>query len=304
MSSTPVPAVAKFFLTLYHGIPTVNVPFTSFDISFSLLSAAFLSFCRFASEYVLQSSFGWPENATPTKEAASSCAAICHSMILCTGLIVAFLNQPYDVAAKIKDQVVNGTNWWPDLADCLLQFCTGYMIYDTAINYLLLRWNPETSMIELLDGDYLFLAHHMVTSIYMISARVIGAGYMSAMICMLLGEITNPLHNMYFIGEAAMALDCCNGPAAQLFHSWVTLLFAAAYFSFRAIIAPPFFAGVTYVLMFTAKGRANVPLPLNIFWNFLIWGVCFGSGGWIQKCYNILANAGSGNVIAEAQKEL
>jgi hypothetical protein len=56
--------------------------------------------------------------------------------------------------------------------------------------------------------------------------------------------------------------------------------------------------------MFTKKGRANIPLGLNIFWNLLIWGVVFGSGSWIVKTYNMLANFVAGTTGAEAQQEL
>lgn len=304
-SSDAIPPVANYYLKLYYGIPKAIVPFTNnFNVSFSLLSAIFLTSVRLLSEYFLVNFFGWPEDATPTKEASASCAAICHSTILCTGLIVAFQTQSYEPAAKIKDQSTPNKEWWPDFADALLQFCTGYMIYDACINILYLRWDPEVSMVPQLNGDdYLFLAHHVATSIYMISARVIGAGYMSAMICMLLGELTNPLHNMYMMGEQAMTLECCNGPAAQQFHGAVTIAFAAAYFLFRVVIAPPFFAGVTYVLLFTKKGRANVPLALNIFWNMLIWGVCFGSESWIRKCYHIMADFVAGS-SEDVQPEL
>eukprot|EP00536_Pseudo-nitzschia_multiseries_P011793 jgi/Psemu1/206933/e_gw1.420.56.1 len=220
-------------------------------------------------------------------------------MILCPGLIVAFLTQSYDPAAKISDQA-KPNSWWPDLADSLLQFCTGYMIYDTLYSYIYMRWDSETGGVVLADGDLLFISHHMATSIYMISARIIGAGYMSAMICMLLGEITNPLHNLWFIGEEAMKLDCCNGPLATSLHSANTIVLGVSYFSIRAIVAPPFFAGVTYVLLCTKRGRDNVPLPLNVFWNFLIWGVCFGSASWIEKCYHIIVDYfGAGDGGAE-----
>ena len=294
--------MANFYLKLYHALPLINIPFTKFNISFSLLSATFLSFIRFSSESILVSQFGWPEDATPTREAAASCAAICHSTILCTGLIVAFMTQKYDVAAKIKDQgAAVGKTWWPDFADALLQFCTGYMVYDTCFNILWLRWNSELHIFEFGMDDYLFLGHHIVTSTYMSSARVLGAGYMSAMICMLLGEITNPLQNLYMMAEVAVTLDCCNGPFAQQFHSFVTVAFAAAYFSVRVAIAPPFFAMITYVLLFTKRGRSNVPLGLNIFWNMLIWGVVFGSTSWILKCYHILADFAAD---PEAQQEL
>jgi len=305
MSNNPIPAAANLYLKVYHALPAVNVPFTNFNISFALLSAVFLANIRFANEYLLVSAFGWPGDVTPTREAAACCTSVCHSTILCVGLIVAFLTQTYDVAAKIKDQGADANKkWWPDLADALLQFCTGYMIYDTIINILWLRWNSELWMVELNDDDYLFLAHHIMTTFYMTSARVIGAGYMSAMICMLLGELTNPLHNMYMMGEVAMTLECCNGPSAQQFHSRVTIAFAAAYFTVRVFIGPLFFAGVTYVLLFTKRGRTNVPIALNIFWNMLIWGVAFGSGSWIQKSYHILADFAAGTTDAEAQHEL
>mmetsp|Transcript_7594 Transcript_7594/g.16405 ORF Transcript_7594/g.16405 Transcript_7594/m.16405 type:complete len:302 (+) Transcript_7594:153-1058(+) len=299
--SSPIPAVANVFVTLYRALPKVSVPFTSLDISFSLLSAIFLTSVRFGSEYALIQFFGWPEDSTPTRVAASSCGSITHSTILCTGLIVAFWTQAYDVAAKIKDQA-KPNQWWPDFADALLQFCTGYMIYDGFTNILWLRWDSEASTFMFDHDDFLFIAHHIVTSFYMISARVIGAGYMSAMACMLLGEITNPLQNLYLIGIQATKLDYCNGAWAQAAHV-VTIVFAAAYFSVRVIIAPPFFLGITIVLLFTKRGRTNIPLALNVFWNMLIWGVCFGSGSWIRKCYYIVADfiAGESSIGSEGE---
>ena len=287
--TTPIPAVANFYLKLYHALPEINVPFTKFNISFSLLGAAFLSCVRFSSESVLVNTFGWPENATPTKEASASLAAMCHSTILCAGLIVAFMTQKYDVSAKIKDQGAD-KKWWPDFADALLQFCTGYMVYDTCVNILWLRWNSELQTFDFETDDYLFLGHHMATTIYMSSCRIIGAGYMSAMICMLLGELTNPLQNSYMVAEVAMTLDCCNGSKMQQFYSFIKVAFAAAYFTVRVLIGPPTFILVTYELLLTKRGRANIPIGLNIFWNMLIWGVIFGSSSWIVKCYNILAD--------------
>jgi hypothetical protein len=296
--------VANFYLKLYHSLPAVHIPFTSFDISFSLLGAAFLASVRFYSEHVLVTNFGWPEDATPTLEAAASCASICHSTILCAGLIVAFCTQRFDVAAKIRDQGEGDKKWWPDLADALLQFCTGYMIYDTCVNILWLRWTPETGTFEFTDDDYLYMVHHMMTTFYMTSCRIIGGGYMSAMLCMLLGEITNPLHNLYLAAEQAMKLDCCNGIAAQTFHSYIEVAFAAAYFTVRVIIGPPVFVMVTCMLLFSKNGRANIPLALNIVWNLLIWGVILGSGSWISRCYDILVDSTASSAGAEVAQEL
>ena len=298
--SIPIPGVASFYLKFKHGLPAINVPFTNFDISLSLLSAIFLTCIRFSVEPMLVNVFGWPENAIPTKEAASSLTSICHSTTLCSGLIVAFLNEKYDVAAKIKDQGT-GNTWWRDFADTLLQFCTGYMVYDTVINIFLLRWDSELKTLVFETDDYLFLAHHLMTSSYMTSCRIIGAGYMSAFICMLLGEITNPFQNLYMVAEIAVKLDCCNGPSMQQFFDFIKVVFAAAYFTVRTFIAPPFFIMVSYKLLLTKKGRTNIPIGLNIYWNLMIWGVVFGSASWILKCYNILAEFAAG---IGAQQEL
>lgn len=301
---TPVPAVANFYLKLYHALPTVYVPFTSLNISFSLLGAFFLTIIRFASESLLKKSFGWPEDSDLTQEAAACLTAICHSTILCSGLIVAFMNEKYDVAAKITEQG-SSKKWWPHLADALLQFCTGYMIYDTCVGIVYLRWNSELGTIELTEDDKLYLVHHMMTTFYMTSCRVIGAGYMSAMICMLTGEITNPFMNFYLTFNLAMKLECCNGSLAQQFHYWNSIAFAASYFAVRVFIGPAFFAHCTYGL-FTKRGRTNIPFALSIIWSMLIWGVAFGSTSWIFRCYQMMADFATGTTTlgAEAQQEL
>lgn len=295
--NTPIPAVANFYVKLYHALPRVNVPFTSLNISFSLLGAFFLTIVRFSSENLLTNSFGWPEDSKPTHEAAACLTSICHSTILCSGLIVAFMHEKYDVAAKIKDQGAS-KKWWPHLADALLQFCTGYMIYDTCVGIMWLRWNSELGTIELTEDDKLYLVHHMMTTFYMTSCRIVGAGYMSAMICMLTGEITNPPMNFYLMFSLAMKLECCNGPLAQQFHYWNSIVFAASYFLVRVVIGPVFFACCTYVLC-TKRGRTNIPFALSIVWILLIWGVVFGSTSWVVRSYQMLADFATG-----AQQEL
>jgi hypothetical protein len=72
---------------------------------------------------------------------------------------------------------------------------------------------------------------------------------------------------------------------------------------FRVVLAPPMFAGVSYCLLFTKKGWTNVPLPINLLWNLMIWAVVFGSTSWIVKCHGILmdfvAEYNSGGTINE-----
>lgn len=288
-----IPTVAKAWLSIYHAIPKLHVPYGDLDFSFALFSALMLSCVRFLAEYVLIQSFGWPtaeegsllNGTTATKEAAACCASICHSSLLCVGLIVAFATQRCDPISKRTDH----PQWWQDFADALLQFCTGYMVYDAVINIVLLRWDPQTHMLPIFnDDDKLFLVHHVMTSFYMTSARAVGAGHMSAMMCMLLGEMTNPLHNLYMLGEVAMTQECCNGQAAQRRHAIISVAFAAMYNLFRAVFSPTAMVFVTYRLLLTKRGRTNVPLPLNIVWNLMIWAVIFGSFSWMVKCQGIL----------------
>lgn len=310
-SSTSVPSVAKTWLLIYHAIPKMYVPYTSLEISFALVSAAMLACIRYFAEFVLVQSFGWPtagdgliNGATPTKEAAASCASICHSTILCIGLIVAFATQKCDPASKRTDHPL----WWQDFVDALLQFCTGYMIYDAIINIVWLRWDPQTQLLPILnDDDKLFLVHHMMTSFYMTSSRVIGAGHMSAMVCMLLGEVTNPLHNLYMMGEVAMKQECCNGPTAQYIHTIISVAFAAMYYVARAILSPITMIIVSCCLLVTKRGRANIPLIINILWNLMIWAVIFGSSSWITRCEGILSDffkstfGGNNNLAKESE---
>jgi hypothetical protein len=289
-----IPAVAKAWLSIYHAIPKLYVPNTSLDVSFALFSALMLSCVRFLAELVLVQAYGWPTSggslvngATATKEAAGNLAAICHSTLLCVGLVVAFASQKCDPVSKRADH----PQWWQDFYDALLQFCTGYMIYDAVINIVLLRWEPQKHLLPVFnDDDKLFLVHHMMTSFYMTSARLVGAGHMSAMVCMLVGEVTNPLHNLYMMGEVAMKQDCCNGPAAQNRHAVISVAFAAMYNFVRAVVSPLTMAVVTYRLLLTPRGRANIPLPINIIWNLMIWAVIFGSTSWIVKCHGILSD--------------
>ena len=319
-----VPWIAQLYLSIYDNLPPIYAPFLyinnintnnnnnnknskeRLNISFTLFSSLCLILCKYSAEYALIHLGGWPNTAAGTTEdrtaaiatleAAASCASICHSTVLCLGLLVAFRTQTYDVVATLAEQ--QQPTWWPRLADALLQLCGGYMLYDAGINIFYLRYAPNTTTgvvpFQLNDDDILFLLHHFVTSFYMLSARCLGAGYQSAMICMFLGELTNPLQNLRWIGIQAQTIGgngVWYGTSARglALHATINVGFALAYFVIRVVIAPPFFAHTSYQLLGTSKGRTNIqPLPLNLFWNFCIWAVCFGSTSWILKCYHIL----------------
>lgn len=134
--------------------------------------------------------------------------------------------------------------------------------------------------------DFMFLGHHLATTLYMTSARIIGAGHQSAMMCMLLGELTNPLHNSFYIAQAAQKLDCCNGAFSQAAFRMIEISFAALYCVMRVIIGPIFCLHMTYNLW--VVGRKHINKVLLVVWTLLIWAVLIGSIPWVVECWQTL----------------
>ncbi|CAB9507952.1 expressed unknown protein [Seminavis robusta] len=267
--------LAKRWVGFYHAVPRINFPFTELDISISLCSAVFLTVVRYTILFLMRTQLDWPKDDILT---VGSLAAIVHSLILVPGLGVALTSQPYQPTAHISTY----PQWWQDLVDALLQFCTGYMVYDTCTSYLISK-----GPLNLQGADFLFVGHHIVTTVYMTQCRVLQAGHTSAMICMFWGEFSNPFQNGTYTLSKAMQLPCCNGAFTQQLHSVIQFFFALTYFGIRAIIAPVYFAHVTYCLLF-ANTRTNIPLVTRIFWIVMIWGVEAGSYAWIVNCFYML----------------
>jgi len=296
-----IPWLVQPWLKVYNGIPDFRFPGTQLSISFMLISSLFLLNVRVAAEQVLIHVFHWPATSSDyilTTEAAASVGSITHSTILCPVLYLALRMLPYRPSAKLED----APKWYQQLVDAMLQFCTGYMVYDTIVNIVYLRWQGMTQFPSFTMDDYLFLGHHFVTAMYMTQARVIKAGHQSAMMCMLLGELTNPFHNSYFIAERAVKLNCCNGPRMQSFFTFISIAFAATYNLMRVIVAPIILGYTSYDLAFTEQGRKNIPFSLRIFWNVMIWGVIFGSSACIIMCHGILVNFFAGTIVPDFQK--
>lgn len=301
----PRSGLARRWVRLYRAVPQVNFPGTNLNVSFMLLSAAVLWTVRLCFKFTLINYFGWPADQEVTNEAIGSMTAAFHSIQLVPGLFVALRTQPYRPSEKIS----NAPQWWQDLVSgknsvfylfvcigqnfilfltlhlfsALMQMCTGYMIYDSLASIILLH-GPNLS-----PTDYMFLGHHLATTIYMTQTRVIGAGHTSAMICMFLGEFTNPFHNSFLASSHALQLDCCNGPWMQQFNYVMGFFFSFFYVAIRLVIAPIFFLHVTYDLLFS-ETRKNIGLGNRLFWIFMIWAVEIGSKDWIISCAGLLAS--------------
>jgi hypothetical protein len=283
-SSEPsdIPAIAKFWRQLYFKIPKFNFPGTKLNVSFTVVSALFLMSVRLLATQVLQKVFGWP--VEESKEAAASVAGVVHTTLLCPGLVTAFLHHRYNPS----EHITKATQWWQDLVEALLQFCTGYMVYDATF-IVLTRLNPAVSWIPaFVPDDYLFLGHHFMTATYMTQTRIYRAGHMSAMMCMLLGEASNPNMNTWFVTSKAITLDCCNGPLMQAFHKYNEMIFCAIYLFLRVIMGPLMCTHMSWNLLTSSEAKEHLPLGLRLFWNFMIWAVILGSYSWIVYTYEML----------------
>ena len=270
--------VAKLWVGIYRSLPVIHFPFTKLNISMSLLGATFLWTCRIISYHILVRIFGWPSDNQKSHEAVGSIIAILHSTSILPGLAVALASQPY----RPSSHITTAPQWWQHLVSALMQFCTGYMVYDSLASFLILK-GPS----NLVASDFLFLGHHFATSLYMTQTRVLQAGHTSAMICMFLGELTNPFQNSYYVSQHAMEFECCSGPWMQQFHDFVAMGFAYSYFCMRVIIAPLFFVHVTGDLLLS-KTRTNIPVLIRFFWIFMIWAVEVGSYDWIMQCWTMI----------------
>jgi TLC domain len=260
------------------------------DVSLTIASSLFLGCVRFFAEYVIMIPiFHWPRNSMDTKLSAASVTSITHSVVLVSTLYVLLTNAKpsYNPSGRMADEEAGP--WWNDTVGAILQFCTGYMIYDAVLNIIWIKLAvPGSGGIS--SEDLLFLGHHIVTTLYMSSTRWIQAGHQSAMMCMFLGELTNPLHNSYYIGQFAQKHDCCNGKVSQQMFTTIEFSFGLFYSLMRGIIAPVVFIHMTYNLitigLFKVKEIPNWLIPL---WIILIWGVEIGSIPWILECLSFVS---------------
>jgi TLC domain len=286
------PFLCNVWRNLANSLPSITIG--GHEVSMTLVSALVFAVVRFTAEHVMVTLFGWPSHSVDTKYAAASIASIFHSTNLLPGLAVCFLSsQRYNPSAKLSDEPV----WWQETVMALIQFCTGYMLYDAVLNIL---WMKLTMVGSLDATDFMFLGHHIVTTAFMSSNRILQAGHQAAMICMFWGELTNPLHNSMFFLEAAQKLDCCNGPATMDAFVNVNVAFSAFYVLVRSVFAPLVLSHLLWNLW--TKGRPQVPLSCIVFWSILILAVQLGSISTIQDCWDVLVRHYEASVLVKTDE--
>ncbi|GKY92554.1 hypothetical protein MPSEU_000225700 [Mayamaea pseudoterrestris] len=271
--NTQPPALLRNWLRLSASVPSIRIG--PLDVTITLLTIAALSTLRFAFMYMLIHVFQWPD-AMISRDAAASLVGIFHSVLLVPALAACFLAHPYSPSGAMEISPL----WYQRAVTALLQFCTGYMIYDGTLNILILKY-PNYA-----PSDLMFLGHHLATTLYMTACRLLERGHQSAMMCMFLGELTNPFQNSYMVAEFAQTLECCNGHVSQLLFSVTECAFSSIYCLMRVIIGPILCLHITFDLWW--RGRHTIPWGVLVVWTLLIWAVIIGSIPWIQDCWSKL----------------
>lgn len=270
--------VVQAWSKVYNMTPKIYIPFTNFDIGLSIVSCILLSTLRLINQNIFTQVFGYNPNTYKTIESAACLTSITHAIILCHGLWATLTSQPYVITARMEQ----APQVYQDAVTALLQFCTGYMTYDAIFMFRENNWSIH-------PDDAAFLAHHIVTILYMSQCRVLGVGHISAMGLMFTGEITNPLQNGHMITKYGIQL-LPSGSLFHIIHPYVELAFSVAYFLMRAIVGPIQITHIAYHLLFTKEGRKNVPLFIGILWSVLIFGIIGGSIPWTMECVDMITD--------------
>ena len=281
-----IPLVLQPWVKLYNAVPhLVSFPFTTISMTFSLCCGLFLLCARLLILRILIQ-IGWPD-VLETVLVAENLSAVVHSSILCPTLLVLLLKQPYKPVGLLS----NHPKWWQDASSAMIELTTGYMIYDglTSLIYRNYVYTPGLFSITIPTADYAFMGHHIATVLYMVSSRIIGAGHMSTMMAMYLGEFTNPAQNiMLSIIEAMKLGECCAGPLLLSFNPYIRFIYGLLYASIRIFIAPCVFLHISAVALFSKEGRKNIPIGLSILWVALLWGVTIGAIPWMYEAVDIV----------------
>ena len=291
----PIPALARLWVLLYHAVPKLRFPGSTIDWGFSIACRCFVWVARLVLLRVLYR-FGWPIGAIITKSAAGSLAGgLFHSpnLVPLSFVLMRFV-QTYDPAGPAKDM----PKWWQDAADAIIQLCTGYMLCDTIVGLCFDRWVPGQGLA--FDGEaWLFLAHHIISLLYLLSTRILGAGQQSMLVCFLIGEASNPPFCAYLICQMAITLDCCSGPFAMQVVSVVEVINALVYIPCRAFIGPFVGGHMSYLILTSKSAQTNLPLAIRIMWTMILWGIAIGSIPYIFKFTDDLKRHLGGSIMQE-----
>merc|ERR1719491_2341833 len=160
-----IPNTLRPLIYVYRSLPPLCLPYTNFNISFTLLSTLLLAMIRTVVwQYLICA--GWPSRSKMTTDAAASLTSILHGFVLCFYLGVCLYRNPrnYVPSARLENFPV----WWQDAATAVLEICTGYMLFD----FFSLVKDMTDLGVKFSELEVLVMMHHFLSFSYMVSCRL------------------------------------------------------------------------------------------------------------------------------------
>lgn len=291
------PKYLRRWIILYRSCPKLcKIPWTDVDITFALVSASILHVIRLIATPIMIQKVGWPEGRKETLDAVSSVVSMIHAVLLVSSLYFCLFNNsniPYKPCAKFSET----PRWHQEACKALLNLCIGYMLQDMIVCSLLTNYTPDKGF-QLSIDDFMFIGHHIITIVYMVSTLIIQSGHFSAMMLMFTGEITNPTFNMYLMSSDAVKLDFCCGITTERYQI-IAFVNAATYFFMRAIVGPLVVVHLGYDILIRKEGRTNIPILLGIFFVFSGALVLWGSIPWSKEAWGMVVDALGGKPLSD-----
>eukprot|EP00899_Mesostigma_viride_P009681 jgi/Mesvir1/18714/Mv12425-RA.1 len=146
----------------------------------------------------------------------------------------------------------------------------GYFVADSAI-MVMDRYLPSPAKPEPLQ--VVFLAHHLCCTLFYVTCQASGMGGATAALATLLGEITNPLQNMWYLAK-----DLRYSRA----YAMLSPVFTAVFISLRCAFIPLWSAHIIWYLLTQARPEMRVQGPVmsamcfainvgGFFWSWGLW---------------------------------
>lgn len=316
----PVPSILRPWVAAYRACPKLRIPGTTVDVAFSLVAALLFALVRISARRLL-AFLGWP-SATFLRaecdgdagcEATLFAAACLTSLVHCSTVLPGLGSCLYHTKAfggyVPSAKMDSAPRWWRDAAAATVAFTTGYMIYDSVVGYAVETWVGAADAEGggwfgrgrpvLNDEDLMYLVHHVLCTLCMLSARIQGSGHLAAMILMFTGEFTAPVMNAQLILQRALSIGA-GGEGAERIAAVVDQVYSLLYVLFRTPVVGIGYvcaAHLTYDLLFTKRGRKNASIWVSLAWMPMIWGVLIGSIPTLYGCFNILRDGPLGSLI-------
>lgn len=283
-SSEGGPMIMKAWSYLYNAVPKVVFLYgTNTSMTLSLLFAVFFRILHlFVWKILLISILGFPSSDTNTRQSSVYIISIIHSLIITPSTFTALITQ-----TPIPSQHISKSpKWWIDATHAIMEFTTGYFIYDGFFNSILPYYGTPGGIPT---SHKCFLGHHVGAGLCMVMARVTKSTHMSALTIMFFGEASNPAQNSRSLIKILLEMgDCCSSPKMVGFYPYLDFTYGLLYSLIRIGVNPGLCVYTTYDYLFTKQGRQNISKPVAAVWLFCFWGISIGSIPWCLEAAKIV----------------